>query len=153
MASCGVGAGWGGTLGQRSALLTAAACPTRSSVFRGSAVCVYSMADIRMVFNGPFAHKEGPNYQWMPFSGKMPYPRPGTVRTPLTPPLPFLSFHEACSGPGPLQTWAPPTWSSQLGGRGGPYTHINPRFTLNKAEIKKKHTQTQKTPFTHRVRL
>uniref|UniRef100_A0A452SWN8 Semaphorin 3F n=1 Tax=Ursus americanus TaxID=9643 RepID=A0A452SWN8_URSAM len=48
------------------------------SVFRGSAVCVYSMADIRMVFNGPFAHKEGPNYQWMPFSGKMPYPRPGT---------------------------------------------------------------------------
>uniref|UniRef100_A0A8C2Y489 Semaphorin-3F n=1 Tax=Capra hircus TaxID=9925 RepID=A0A8C2Y489_CAPHI len=51
-------AGWGGAL--------------------GSAVCVYSMADIRMVFNGPFAHKEGPNYQWMPFSGKMPYPRPGT---------------------------------------------------------------------------
>uniref|UniRef100_A0A4X2LR03 Semaphorin 3F n=1 Tax=Vombatus ursinus TaxID=29139 RepID=A0A4X2LR03_VOMUR len=48
------------------------------SVFRGSAVCVYSMADIRMVFNGPFAHKEGPNYQWMPFTGKMPYPRPGT---------------------------------------------------------------------------
>lgn len=45
-------------------------------------MCVYSMADIRMVFNGPFAHKEGPNYQWMPFSGKMPYPRPGTVRTP-----------------------------------------------------------------------
>lgn len=64
-------------------------CPSRSSnllahssVFRGSAVCVYSMADIRMVFNGPFAHKEGPNYQWMPFSGKMPYPRPGTVSTP-----------------------------------------------------------------------
>lgn len=54
-----------------------------SSVFRGSAVCVYSMADIRMVFNGPFAHKEGPNYQWMPFSGKMPYPRPGTVSAPM----------------------------------------------------------------------
>lgn len=49
------------------------------SVFKGSAVCVYSMADIRMVFNGPFAHKEGPNYQWMPYTGKMPYPRPGTV--------------------------------------------------------------------------
>ncbi|XP_008946962.1 PREDICTED: semaphorin-3F-like, partial [Merops nubicus] len=31
-----------------------------------------------MVFNGPFAHKEGPNYQWMPYTGKMPYPRPGT---------------------------------------------------------------------------
>lgn len=53
-------------------------------------MCVYSMADIRMVFNGPFAHKEGPNYQWVPYSGKMPYPRPGTVRTLLTPPLPLL---------------------------------------------------------------
>lgn len=81
----------GGALGRGSAPSTAAACPARSSVFRGSAVCVYSMADIRMVFNGPFAHKEGPNYQWMPFSGKMPYPRPGTVRTPLT--LPFLFLH------------------------------------------------------------
>lgn len=50
-----------------------------SSVFKGSAVCVYSMADIRMVFNGPFAHKEGPNYQWVAYSGKIPYPRPGTV--------------------------------------------------------------------------
>ncbi|KAJ8259808.1 hypothetical protein GJAV_G00173690 [Gymnothorax javanicus] len=48
------------------------------SVFKGSAVCVYSMADIRMVFNGPFAHKEGPNYQWVPYTGKIPYPRPGT---------------------------------------------------------------------------
>ncbi|KFV06602.1 Semaphorin-3F, partial [Pterocles gutturalis] len=42
--------------------------------FKGSAVCVYSMADIRMVFNGPFAHKEGPNYQWMPYTGKMTCP-------------------------------------------------------------------------------
>lgn len=57
------------------------------SVFKGSAVCVYSMADIRMVFNGPFAHKEGPNYQWMPYTGKMPYPRPGTV-----------SNSQACAG-------------------------------------------------------
>ncbi|XP_058646840.1 semaphorin-3F isoform X1 [Onychostoma macrolepis] len=48
------------------------------SVFKGSAVCVYSMADIRMVFNGPFAHKEGPNYQWVAYTGKIPYPRPGT---------------------------------------------------------------------------
>ncbi|XP_007544944.2 semaphorin-3F-like [Poecilia formosa] len=36
------------------------------------------MADIRMVFNGPFAHKEGPNYQWVAYTGKIPYPRPGT---------------------------------------------------------------------------
>ncbi|XP_048873421.1 semaphorin-3F-like isoform X1 [Brienomyrus brachyistius] len=48
------------------------------SVFKGSAVCVYSMADIRMVFNGPFAHKEGPHYQWVAYAGKIPYPRPGT---------------------------------------------------------------------------
>lgn len=52
---------------------------TCRSVFKGSAVCVYSMADIRMVFNGPFAHKEGPNYQWVAYGGKIPYPRPGTV--------------------------------------------------------------------------
>uniref|UniRef100_A0A4W5PVB7 Sema domain, immunoglobulin domain (Ig), short basic domain, secreted, (semaphorin) 3Fa n=1 Tax=Hucho hucho TaxID=62062 RepID=A0A4W5PVB7_9TELE len=51
--------------------------PSRS-VFKGSAVCVYSMADIRQVFNGPYAHKEGPNYQWVAYTGKIPYPRPGT---------------------------------------------------------------------------
>lgn len=56
---------------------TLSPCPR--AVFKGSAVCVYSMADIRMVFNGPFAHKEGPNYQWVAYSGKIPYPRPGTV--------------------------------------------------------------------------
>ncbi|XP_062248035.1 semaphorin-3B [Platichthys flesus] len=50
---------------------------TSSSVFKGSAVCVYSMNDIRRAFLGPFAHKEGPNYQWVPFQGKVPYPRPG----------------------------------------------------------------------------
>lgn len=50
-----------------------------SSVFRGSAVCVYNMADILTVFNGPFAHREGPNFQWVAFQGRIPYPRPGTV--------------------------------------------------------------------------
>lgn len=50
-----------------------------SSVFKGSAVCVYSMADIRNVFNGPFSHKHGHNYQWTAYTGKIPYPRPGTV--------------------------------------------------------------------------
>ncbi|XP_076133608.1 semaphorin-3B [Alosa pseudoharengus] len=50
---------------------------TSSSVFRGSAVCVYTMSDIRRAFLGPFAHKEGPNYQWVPYQGKVPYPRPG----------------------------------------------------------------------------
>lgn len=50
-----------------------------SSVFKGSAVCVYNMADILTVFNGPFAHREGPNFQWVAFQGRIPYPRPGTV--------------------------------------------------------------------------
>ncbi|KAG9270895.1 semaphorin-3B-like [Astyanax mexicanus] len=50
---------------------------TSSSVFRGSAVCLYTMNDIRRAFLGPFAHKEGPNYQWVPYQGKVPYPRPG----------------------------------------------------------------------------
>lgn len=53
----------------------------RSSVFKGSAVCVYNMADILTVFNGPFAHRDGPNFQWVAFQGRIPYPRPGTVST------------------------------------------------------------------------
>ncbi|XP_071783658.1 semaphorin-3F-like [Centroberyx gerrardi] len=51
---------------------------TAGSVFKGSAVCVYSMSDIRNVFNGPFSHKHGHNYQWTPYTGRIPYPRPGT---------------------------------------------------------------------------
>ncbi|XP_030230629.1 semaphorin-3D [Gadus morhua] len=51
---------------------------TSSAVFRGSAVCVYSMASIRAAFNGPFAHKDGPDYRWTEFRGRIPYPRPGT---------------------------------------------------------------------------
>lgn len=60
--------------------LTLIVFSSESSVFKGSAVCVYSMADIRNVFNGPFAHKHGHNYQWTEYTGKIPYPRPGTVR-------------------------------------------------------------------------
>ncbi|XP_055016616.1 semaphorin-3D isoform X2 [Boleophthalmus pectinirostris] len=51
---------------------------TSSSIFRGSAVCFYSMASIRAAFNGPFAHKEGPDYRWVEYKGRIPYPRPGT---------------------------------------------------------------------------
>lgn len=40
---------------------------------------MYNMADIRRVFLGPYAHRDGPNYQWVPFQGRVPYPRPGTV--------------------------------------------------------------------------
>uniref|UniRef100_A0A3Q2HRF8 Semaphorin-3C n=1 Tax=Equus caballus TaxID=9796 RepID=A0A3Q2HRF8_HORSE len=48
------------------------------SVFKGSAVCVYHLSDIQTVFNGPFAHKEGPNHQLISYQGRIPYPRPGT---------------------------------------------------------------------------
>ncbi|KAM6927316.1 semaphorin-3D [Xenentodon cancila] len=51
---------------------------TSSSIFRGSAVCMFSMASIRAAFNGPFAHKEGPDYRWVEYKGRIPYPRPGT---------------------------------------------------------------------------
>ncbi|XP_029006641.1 semaphorin-3D isoform X2 [Betta splendens] len=51
---------------------------TSSSIFRGSAVCVFSMASIRAAFNGPFAHKEGPDSRWVEYKGRIPYPRPGT---------------------------------------------------------------------------
>ncbi|XP_068162969.1 semaphorin-3C [Antennarius striatus] len=63
---------------QPKSLLVFGVFTSTSSVFKGSAVCVYSMADILTVFNGPFAHREGPSFQWMAFQGRIPYPRPGT---------------------------------------------------------------------------
>ncbi|TSM44138.1 Semaphorin-3D [Bagarius yarrelli] len=59
----------------------------KSSVFRGSAVCVYTMASIRAAFNGPFAHKDGPDYRWVEYKGKIPYPRPGTCPSETYDPL------------------------------------------------------------------
>lgn len=50
---------------------------TSSGIFQGSAVCVYSMNDVRRAFLGPFAHKEGPTHQWVSYQGRVPYPRPG----------------------------------------------------------------------------
>lgn len=52
-------------------------------MFQGFAICVYRMADIREAFNGPFAHKEGPDYQWGAYEGRVPYPRPGVVSSTL----------------------------------------------------------------------
>ncbi|KAM3877727.1 semaphorin-3D [Diretmus argenteus] len=60
---------------------------TSSSIFRGSAVCVYSMSSIRAAFNGPFAHKEGPDYRWIEYKGRIPYPRPGTCPSETYDPL------------------------------------------------------------------
>ncbi|XP_010894114.1 sema domain, immunoglobulin domain (Ig), short basic domain, secreted, (semaphorin) 3H isoform X2 [Esox lucius] len=51
---------------------------TSSDVLNGSAVCVYRMQDVVRVFKGNFYHKEGPEYKWAEFTGKVPYPRPGT---------------------------------------------------------------------------
>ncbi|KAM9313113.1 semaphorin-3E [Gastrophryne carolinensis] len=51
---------------------------TTSNIFKGYAVCVYHMASIREAFNGPYAHKEGPEYLWSIYEGKVPYPRPGS---------------------------------------------------------------------------
>ncbi|KAM4569193.1 semaphorin-3C isoform 1-T1 [Odontesthes bonariensis] len=63
---------------QPKGLLVFGVFTSTSSVFKGSAVCMYNMADILTVFNGPFAHREGPNFQWVAFQGRIPYPRPGT---------------------------------------------------------------------------
>ncbi|XP_004676644.1 PREDICTED: semaphorin-3B isoform X2 [Condylura cristata] len=60
---------------------------TSSGVFQGSAVCVYSMSDVRRAFLGPFAHKEGPAHQWVPYQGRVPYPRPG-----MCPSKTFVTF-------------------------------------------------------------
>ncbi|XP_048348201.1 semaphorin-3D-like isoform X2 [Sphaerodactylus townsendi] len=58
-----------------------------SGIFSGSAVCVYSLAAIRTAFNGPFAHKEGLDYQWVEYKGRIPYPRPGTCPSATYDPL------------------------------------------------------------------
>ncbi|KGL84144.1 Semaphorin-3D, partial [Tinamus guttatus] len=58
-----------------------------SGVFSGSAVCVYSMAAVRAAFSGPFAHKEGFDYRWVEYKGRIPYPRPGTCPSETYDPL------------------------------------------------------------------
>lgn len=53
--------------------------PSCSAVFKGYAVCVYHMDDIRAAFNGPFAYRERPEHHWTPYEDRVPYPRPGSV--------------------------------------------------------------------------
>ncbi|NXU58804.1 SEM3D protein, partial [Turnix velox] len=60
---------------------------TCSGVFSGSAVCVYSMTAVRTAFSGPFAHKEGFDYRWVEYKGRVPYPRPGTCPSETYDPL------------------------------------------------------------------
>ncbi|XP_067861479.1 semaphorin-3E-like [Heptranchias perlo] len=59
---------------------------TTSNVFQGYAVCVYHMSAIREAFNGPYAHKEGPEYHWAAYEGKVPYPRPGCCASQINAP-------------------------------------------------------------------
>ncbi|XP_078409233.1 semaphorin-3E-like [Cetorhinus maximus] len=59
---------------------------TTSNVFQGFAVCVYHMSAIREAFNGPYAHKEGPEYHWAAYEGKVPYPRPGCCASQINAP-------------------------------------------------------------------
>ncbi|NXG37319.1 SEM3D protein, partial [Dromaius novaehollandiae] len=67
--------------------LTALHSLPSSGVFSGSAVCVYSMAAVRAAFSGPFAHKEGFDYRWAEYKGRVPYPRPGTCPSETYDPL------------------------------------------------------------------
>ncbi|NXW35475.1 SEM3D protein, partial [Phaetusa simplex] len=67
-------------------MVTAVSSP-HSGVFSGSAVCVYSMAAVRAAFSGPFAHKEGFDYRWVEYKGRVPYPRPGTCPSETYDPL------------------------------------------------------------------
>ncbi|KFQ90780.1 Semaphorin-3D, partial [Nipponia nippon] len=64
-----------------------APCSPCSGVFSGSAVCIYSMAAVRAAFSGPFAHKEGFDYRWVEYKGRIPYPRPGTCPSETYDPL------------------------------------------------------------------
>ncbi|NXX49574.1 SEM3D protein, partial [Tricholaema leucomelas] len=64
-----------------------APCLPHSGVFSGSAVCIYSMAAVRAAFSGPFAHKEGFDYRWVEYKGRVPYPRPGTCPSETYDPL------------------------------------------------------------------
>lgn len=64
-------------------------CLAHSDVLNGSAVCVYRMQDIIRAFKGNFYHREGPQYKWAEFTGRVPYPRPGTVSS-----LAFFSFED-----------------------------------------------------------
>ncbi|NXL61491.1 SEM3D protein, partial [Chordeiles acutipennis] len=70
-----------------AAEMLTAPCSPRSGVFSGSAVCVYSMAAVRAAFSGPFAHKEGFDYRWVEYKGRVPYPRPGTCPSETYDPL------------------------------------------------------------------
>uniref|UniRef100_A0A8C2RV36 Semaphorin 3A n=1 Tax=Capra hircus TaxID=9925 RepID=A0A8C2RV36_CAPHI len=75
---------------------------TSSNIFKG-------MSDVRRVFLGPYAHRDGPNYQWVPYQGRVPYPRPGTVSD-----LDAVYSHWPLSSSNPRHTPAQKNWTELI---------------------------------------
>ncbi|XP_077133191.1 semaphorin-3B isoform X1 [Ranitomeya variabilis] len=107
---------------------------TASSVFRGSAICVYTMNDVRRAFLGPFAHKEGPNYQWVSYQGRVPYPRPG-----MCPSKTFGSFESTKNFPDDVLQFArnhPLMFNPVTPGTGKPiFLHSHADFTSTQLAV------------------
>lgn len=82
------------------------------------------MADIREVFNGPFAHRESPHHQWGAYEGRVPYPRPGVVSGSLelwAPSAPLTALWGWCGAnlsPTHLLGWAPYGIHHRTAGKG-----------------------------------
>ncbi|XP_028822650.1 semaphorin-3G-like isoform X2 [Denticeps clupeoides] len=104
-----------------------------SNVFRGYAVCVYRMSDIREVFNGPFAHKDGADHQWGPYEGRVPYPRPGACPSKMTA-QPSLGFSSSLEFPDAVLQFArshPLMWRSVYpAGRRPVLLRVNTHYRL-----------------------
>lgn len=47
-----------------------------------SAVCQYQIADVKKVFEGAYKEYREASQRWGRFTGAVPSPRPGSVRTP-----------------------------------------------------------------------
>lgn len=48
-----------------------------------SAVCQYQIADVKKVFEGAYNEYREASQRWGRFTGVVPSPRPGSVRTPI----------------------------------------------------------------------
>lgn len=60
--------------------LTLSALPPRKNV-KASAVCRYPLSVVQEAFEGPYMEMQGSRSEWKDYAGKVPEPRPGTVRT------------------------------------------------------------------------
>lgn len=48
---------------------------------KASAVCRYSLSVVQEAFEGPYMEMQGAGSEWKDYAGKIPEPRPGTVKT------------------------------------------------------------------------